>query len=65
MADAFVENIVVFDEWESGGEIFRLMNPGAGPDKLQILREGKWVDEQSHYEWGVITKRLKMLLNGA
>lgn len=62
MCDGFVENITVFDEWVSGGESFRLINPGAGPDKLQVLREGIWVDEQRHYEWGVLTSRLKSLV---
>jgi hypothetical protein len=63
MVDSFVERIAVFDEWKSGGETFRLMNPGAGPDRLQVLKEENWVDEKSHYEWGVLTNRFKSLLN--
>jgi len=57
----FVENIKVFDVWVSGNEKYRLINPGAGSDKIQVQREGAWVDEKPEYERGVLTARLREL----
>lgn len=58
MADGFIEKIIVLDEWQSGSESFRLINKGAGPVELQILKDGEWVAESTCYTWGVITHRL-------
>lgn len=63
MCEGFVENVTVFDEWKSGGESFRLVNLGAGPDRLQVLKEGTWVDEKEHYKWDVTVNRLKFFIN--
>jgi len=61
MGEGFVENIKVLSEWEAGGELFRLVNLGAGPDVLQVNKHGLWVKESECYEWGVITKRVAKL----
>lgn len=62
MLDSFVVNVTVFDEWESGGERFRLINQGAGPDKLQVFKNSEWVEEKECYKWGVLTSRVKELV---
>jgi hypothetical protein len=59
----FVENIKVFDVWVSGKEQYRLINPGAGPDKVQVQKEDVWVDEKPQYSWGVLTARFKELVD--
>jgi hypothetical protein len=61
MAEGFIEKIVFEYEWTSGGEQFRLIDVGAGPMRLQVLKDGEWVKESEHYEWGVLTHRIKSL----
>ena len=63
MCDTFERIITIIDEWESGGDKFRLVNLGAGPDRLQILDNGKWKEESNCFKWGVLTNRIKMLKN--
>ena len=57
----FIEKIVIEDEWTSGGEQFRLIYVGAGPMRLQVIKDGEWVQEKACYEWGVLTNRIKSL----
>lgn len=67
MCDSFIEKIKIIDSWECSNEKFRLVNLGAGPNQLQIFKQGKWVRESVCYEWGVLidrVKQLKSLLKG-
>lgn len=63
--ETFVENLRVYDEWESGGERFRLVNHGAGPDELQVRGMGVddkgWRPETSCYVHGVLCARIRRL----
>ena len=61
MADGFTEKITVLDEFDAGGESFRLVNKGAGPDELQVKKDGEWVAETDHYVHGLLTRRVKEL----
>ncbi len=59
--ETFVVNLTVIDEWEVGGDNYRLVNLGAGPDQLQILDNGVWREESVCYQWPVLTHRIKDL----
>ncbi len=59
--DTFEEVITVLSEWNTTNDKFRLVNVGAGPDQLQVMEDGKWVEEKSYYRWGVLTSRVKVL----
>jgi hypothetical protein len=63
VGETFEEDLKVITEWESGGEKFRLINLGAGPDQLQVMNIGadEWKRERGHYEWGVLTHHIKKL----
>lgn len=63
--DTFVEKITVIDEWQQSDKTkTRLINKGAGPDVVQEFHNGEWVDAGSSYEWGILTSRIKQLVNG-
>jgi len=57
----FVDNITIIDEWECSGEKFRLVNYGAGPDRLEINKCGNWERERDCYSWSIVTNRIKSL----
>ena len=63
MNGTFVEKIKVTDQWESGGENFRLVDRGAGPRELQIERDRRWVAESPQYVHGVLCARIEFLAN--
>lgn len=65
MNGTFVEKIKVTDQWESGGENFRLVDHGAGPRELQIERDGRWVAESPQFIHGVLCTRIESLANPA
>lgn len=60
--ESFIEKITIIDEWESSGEKFRIVNFGAGPDRLQIFINNEWKDEKEYYKNGVFTSRISMLI---
>jgi len=53
----------IIDEWEAGGDKYRLVNLGDGPDVLQILVGDEWREETECYRWGSLTHRIKELRN--
>jgi hypothetical protein len=69
--DSFVENITIIDEWIVGQDKYRLVNLGAGPDRLQIFQtyydrdkliyKQSWRDERDWYSTAVLTRRVKEL----
>lgn len=71
MCDSFVEDITVIDEWQVDNDRYRLVNLGAGPDRLQIftsyynkddvIYKQVWEDERSFYNVAVLTRRIKEL----
>jgi hypothetical protein len=60
----FVQKITVVDEWESGGQNFRLVDLGAGPYQLQLMRDGSWVPESAHFVHCVLCERIVKLKTG-
>jgi len=61
MSDTFIEKISVLDEWSISDEDFRLVDKGAGPNELQVMRNGVWKSEKSFYTHSVLTHRIKEL----
>lgn len=57
----YAMDVSIVDEWASGGDRFRLVNLGAGPDELQLLRDGMWVPESPQYVHGVLCARICQL----
>ncbi len=51
----------VIDMWVAGGESFRLIDPGAGPSELQVLKDGKWAMELPIYTHGILCHRIATL----
>ena len=52
MNNGFEQDIIEHARWTNTlGEVLRLVNMGAGPDVLQILRDGKFIDESNHFKW--------------
>jgi hypothetical protein len=60
----FAPNERIIDEWVSGGEEFRLVDCGAGPKSLRVLRGGIWVEESGHYVHGVLCNRIEHYAGG-
>lgn len=57
-------NIQIKDEWKQQGEVYRLIDTGAGPLKLEILTEDSgWKNEADHFAWGVMCRRISILKN--
>ena len=69
MADGFVKKNIVLDEWETKGELFRLVDVGAGPIELQTLNPfipgDKWKPELRHYIHAVLCARIIELSNSS
>ncbi|MCG8431385.1 MAG: hypothetical protein MJA29_09465 [Candidatus Omnitrophica bacterium] len=61
VSDGFIEELTIIDEWEVPNEKYRLVNLGAGPDRLQEFIEGDWQEVSRCYEWGIVTKRIAQL----
>lgn len=63
--DNFTEKLTIISQWNAGGELFRLVNLGAGPDQLQIKVNGEWKEESNQFKWGSSTNRIKSLEKNA
>ena len=63
MSATFEEKIEVVDQWkvESGDE-FRLVNYGAGPDRLEIRGGRLFKPESSPYVHAILCQRIRDLL---
>jgi len=65
MQETFAQRITVKDEWESGGQRYRLVNLGAGPDELQTINpltnDTDWRPETRCYVHGVLCSRIASL----
>lgn len=61
MCEGFYVKEEVLDEWESEGEGYCLVDKGAGPVRLEVCKNGKWVPEKPCYEWAVVIERLLSL----
>jgi len=53
----------VIDQWEEGACEYRLLEPGDGGHMVLQTRDDdeRWVREQSYFEWGCITRRVRDL----
>jgi len=63
LGTSFSESTTIKDQWESGGEQFRLIDIGAGPLLLQVMDNGEWRAERPHYALGVLCDRLEEKLD--
>jgi len=65
MSETFERKITVLGEWEAGGQPYRLVNLGAGPDELQTINplvgDEDWRPETSCYVHGILTSRIAQL----
>lgn len=69
--DIFIENITIIDEWQVREDRYRLVNLGAGPDRLQTLVpyydsnklsfKDVWRDEKDWYSTAILIRRIKEL----
>lgn len=60
--DTFDESkFTIISEWNTQNDKFRLLKMEAGPNRLQVIRDGKWEQERGHYEWAVLTSRIATL----
>ena len=57
----FSPNLTVIDEWKAGGDKYRLVNLGAGPDQIQIQDDSGWREESQCYQWSTVTHRIAEL----
>ncbi len=61
MNEGFVINISIIDQWKSQNDTYRLVNLGAGPDTLQVLKNEEWVEETQCYVHSELCNRIKTL----
>ena len=52
------QRLTVVSEWKDGDEIYRLVDVGAGPNQLQVYRDGLWIAERPCYIHGVLCARI-------
>ena len=67
MADRIPDGITIKDEWETGGEKFRLVARSAGPLELQTINphtnDTDWKPERDHYVHAILCARIVHLSN--
>ncbi len=62
MNNGFVQNVKIIDQWESGGEHFRLVDIGAGPYELQRKSGKSWQKENEIFVHGILGHCIECLI---
>ena len=61
--EGFEVDLKVIDKWRGGTDMYRLVNLGAGPLRLQIFDGNEWREESVQYRWSTLTSRINELRN--